>query len=486
MTKLTTPMINAIRELAAPGSVAKYYQIKSGTLTALINRGLVTAGTTHTLTADGYLEAARLGVEIPVGATINAAPVEPVLNGMTGGQSTAGAQSRNWLLSHGRSMRPGPALFARYVARDEAEAYDMNGVPRVPLGERSTVHLNEADRPGWGTSRTWRRTINGKHYSFTVVNMPDGELRMTVRLYNGYGNDDVTLFGMSQAEADERGMRWACAWNLVKSITIKPPALPKGPEVGTYVEAKGAGYDTYGHDGTMLVLSEPHTIATTGRDGIVRPSVPVVAVEYAYPHPAVVGSFEVQLHMLTPAKAPSVQHFLLPAEQMEIIAQTEADYFDELHTAAVAAGLTNTTLENTGGGILVFMIHGVGRSVGIDLETIVTYDFLNEDEPDAQWYEIARDREPAGIIADAIEALIEAEIEARTHWCPCGQREGLHAAHWSSPTSARIVTWSCTEAHANLIDALRVDGILDRSRVDDLRELMFAATWAEAHEMNRA
>lgn len=474
--KLTVPMINAIRHYAAPGSVGEYYEVKSGTKVALMNRGLLTAEP-HALTADGYLEAARLGVEIPVGATINAAPVEPAVEIVALAEvPSAGAQSRAWLLSHGKSMRPGPALFARYVARDEVAAYDeaKTRKVRMPIGPRTTVHLTEAPRNGWGCSRTFRRTINGKHYSFTVVNMPKGELRLTVRVYNGYGDSHVEIDGATQAEADELGMQWACAWDHIKNIVIKAPALPKGPEVGTMVEAKGAGYDTYGHNGHMLVLSEPHTIATTGPDGIVRPSVPVVAVEYAAKHPTVTGPFEVQLHMLTP---------VAPAE---VVAETEADYFDQLHTAAVAAGLTNTTLENTGGGILVFMIHGVGRSVGIDLETIVTYDFLNEDEPDAQWYEIPRDREPAGIIADAIEALIEAEIEARTHWCPCGQREGLHAAHWSSPTSARIVTWSCTEAHANLIDALRVDGILDRSRVDDLRELMFAATWAEAHEMNRA
>lgn len=95
----------------------------------------------------------------------------------------------------------------------------------MPIGPRGTVHFTPGF-DGHGSSRTFRRTINGRHFSFNVVNMPNGDVRLFVKVYNGYGDRDVKLFGMTQAEADERGMQWGCAWTHLHSITIKAPVRP--------------------------------------------------------------------------------------------------------------------------------------------------------------------------------------------------------------------------------------------------------------------
>jgi hypothetical protein len=152
-------------------------------------------------------------------------------------------------------MNPSPADIDTAIAEEQADACDIGGYvdelcdehhaqvtadrtpdstpTPMPIGERDPVNTT-AGNDDHGDLRTWRRTINGKHYSFNVVNMPDGELRLFASVYNGYGDKDVQLFGMTQAEADERGMQWGCAWDRVHAITIKSPATM------TYEETKAA------------------------------------------------------------------------------------------------------------------------------------------------------------------------------------------------------------------------------------------------------
>lgn len=85
--------------------------------------------------------------------------------------------------------------------------------PAVEMGARSDVHTYNPDRDGNGVSRMWRRTINGKDFAFTVVNMPDGELRLFVRIYNGYGAGSMDI---------ARSQQFGCAWSPYKSIIIRP------------------------------------------------------------------------------------------------------------------------------------------------------------------------------------------------------------------------------------------------------------------------
>jgi hypothetical protein len=90
----------------------------------------------------------------------------------------------------------------------------------MPIEARKEVFERPGGKDGEGRVRTWGRTINGRHFAFNVVNMPNGDLRLFVRVYNGYADSDVELLGISQAEADERGMKWGCAWTLLHSIIL--------------------------------------------------------------------------------------------------------------------------------------------------------------------------------------------------------------------------------------------------------------------------
>lgn len=83
------------------------------------------------------------------------------------------------------------------------------------MNARTEVITRQPSRPGNGVSRVWRRTIGANVYAFTVVNMPDGELRLFAQVYNGYG-DDGTEFGRTT------GMRFGCAWSRVHDITLSP------------------------------------------------------------------------------------------------------------------------------------------------------------------------------------------------------------------------------------------------------------------------
>ena len=60
MSKLSVPMINTIRELAAPGSVAENFTPAPSTLAALVSRGILAGD--HTFTDEGRREQVRLGI----------------------------------------------------------------------------------------------------------------------------------------------------------------------------------------------------------------------------------------------------------------------------------------------------------------------------------------------------------------------------------------------------------------------------------------
>lgn len=76
-------------------------------------------------------------------------------------------------------------------------------VPADLTWPRGAVFVSEPDRPGWGTSRRWRRTINGQSYSFNIVTMPSGEVRWFVERYNGYPD-----------------ARFGCAWTRYREWTF--------------------------------------------------------------------------------------------------------------------------------------------------------------------------------------------------------------------------------------------------------------------------
>jgi hypothetical protein len=91
------------------------------------------------------------------------------------------------------------------------------------VGPRGEVHTYTPWQEGHGTSRSWRRTINGARFTFTVVNMPDGEVRWFVDRFNGYCG----------------GEGWACAWNRVRSWTLRLQVAP-APTVAQWRELADA------------------------------------------------------------------------------------------------------------------------------------------------------------------------------------------------------------------------------------------------------
>lgn len=71
---------------------------------------------------------------------------------------------------------------------------------------RGQVHTVAPSTPHHGTARMWRRTIRGTAYQFTVVNMPNGEVRWFVSRFNGYIG----------------GPSFGCAWTPVRKWTFRP------------------------------------------------------------------------------------------------------------------------------------------------------------------------------------------------------------------------------------------------------------------------
>lgn len=124
----------------------------------------------------------------------------------------------------------GVALVADLIARAHTEACALDAArgDRMPIGQRGEVDTTMGDG-AHGTSRRWRRAINGRTYSFTVVNMPNGDLRMFVRHYNGYAG----------------GMSFQCAWTLDKSIIIRAEAeIPLTNEHGRFLPVSQRGWDS--------------------------------------------------------------------------------------------------------------------------------------------------------------------------------------------------------------------------------------------------
>lgn len=75
------------------------------------------------------------------------------------------------------------------------------------MSERSAITEHVPTREGDGTSRMWRRTIQGRQYSFTAVVMPDGERRyFASRLQPG------------------KDPRFACYWRPAGEWIVKPRA----------------------------------------------------------------------------------------------------------------------------------------------------------------------------------------------------------------------------------------------------------------------
>lgn len=77
------------------------------------------------------------------------------------------------------------------VAVDQLDALALDGIINRTaqadrVGQRGPVQYHQA-RPGWGTAYEWSRRLYGQHYRFTLVLMPDGELRWAAaRLRAGY------------------------------------------------------------------------------------------------------------------------------------------------------------------------------------------------------------------------------------------------------------------------------------------------------------
>lgn len=84
-------------------------------------------------------------------------------------------------------------------------------------GPRGEITTSSSNKPRFGSTRRWSRTIGGARYSFTAVLMPNGERRYAVSKYNGYGDDGTE-------EGRAIGMRFGCAWTEVHFITVPAPA----------------------------------------------------------------------------------------------------------------------------------------------------------------------------------------------------------------------------------------------------------------------
>jgi hypothetical protein len=84
------------------------------------------------------------------------------------------------------------------------------------VGIRSDVYTMKPTSEGNGTSRAWKRQLGHWLFSFTLVNMPNGEIRWFVRRYD-------TRVELWSTEAEETlRMRFGCYWHPYREWTFKP------------------------------------------------------------------------------------------------------------------------------------------------------------------------------------------------------------------------------------------------------------------------
>ena len=77
---------------------------------------------------------------------------------------------------------------------------------------RSQVTDHPALREGFGTSRTWQRTIRGKRYSFTAILMPSGERRYA-----------ASRLDVPSGLYEDTAQQFACYWHRVGFWTVPAP-----------------------------------------------------------------------------------------------------------------------------------------------------------------------------------------------------------------------------------------------------------------------
>ncbi|MET0418344.1 MAG: hypothetical protein ABW022_20220 [Actinoplanes sp.] len=156
-------------------------------------------------------------------------------------------------------------------------------------GPRGDVHTRGPLRPGNGSSMHWRRTIRGVAYSFTLIVMPDGEIRWGAQRYNGYRSAPVG--GATREATIASSMRFGCAWQPVHFGRIRPaapmstdlvPVTGPRPVTDTFTPAAGCRcavcVDTRGESTTPDAVTRWGTIVNDGRtdtDLMVR------AIDYA-------------------------------------------------------------------------------------------------------------------------------------------------------------------------------------------------------------
>jgi hypothetical protein len=87
------------------------------------------------------------------------------------------------------------------------------------VGTRSTGYMMEPTRPGDGTSRSWSRDIGDYRYSFTLVNMPSGEVRWFVSRYD----KPISQYEQEGSVTPESlRMRFGAYWHPYREWTFKP------------------------------------------------------------------------------------------------------------------------------------------------------------------------------------------------------------------------------------------------------------------------
>lgn len=113
--------------------------------------------------------------------------------------------------------------------------------------------IAETSDTGARTER-WSRVIAGQWYRFSRVTMPDGEIRLSSKRYNGYAGD----------------ARFSCAWSLVRGMVI--PAAPVVAEPGDQPTRVPGVVSRVGSDGAestvALAGTHPRGPVSSGADAL--------------------------------------------------------------------------------------------------------------------------------------------------------------------------------------------------------------------------